>query len=78
MGNLLGLVTLVLVFRWVRGLVVYFLRRDEYENIIKTKMSYGEEGGAKEVGIKNQLFFSYPLGILIAGFLTYAAFFWQK
>jgi hypothetical protein len=78
-GSLLGLmITLVLVFRWVRGLVVYFTHRDEYRNIIKTRMYYGEEGGGKEVGIKNQLFFSYPLGILIAGFLTYAAFFWQK
>lgn len=78
MGFLLGLITLVLVFRWVRGLIVYFTRGDEYRNIIKTRMYYGEEGGGKEVGIKNQLFFSYPLGILIAGFLTYAAFFWQK
>ena len=78
MGFLLGLITLVLVFRWVRGLIVYFTRRDEYGNIIKTRMYYGEEGRGKEVGIKNQLFFSYPLGILIAGFLTYAAFFWQK
>jgi len=77
-GFLLGLVTLVLVFRWVQGLVVYFRRRGEYQNIITTKMYYGEEGGTKEVGKKNQLFFTYPLGILIGGFLTYAAFFWQK
>lgn len=77
MGYLLGLITIVLIFRWVRGLAVYFVSRDEYENIIKTRMYYGDEGGTKEVGIKNQLFFSYPLGILIAGFLTYGAFFWR-
>ncbi len=77
MGYLIALFTLVLLFRWVRGLVVYFTRRDEYEKIIKTKMYYGDEGGDKEVGIKNQLFFSYPLGILLGGFLTYGAFFGQ-
>lgn len=68
---------MVLVFRWARGLVVYFGRRDEYKNTIKTTMSYGEDGGGKEVGIRNQLFFSYPLGILVGGLLTYGAFFWQ-
>lgn len=77
MGFLLGLVTLVLVVRWVRGLLVYFSRRDGYRDIVKTRMSYGEEGGTKAVGIKNQLFFSYPLGILLGGVLTYGAFFWQ-
>lgn len=77
MGFLVGLITLLLAFRWVRGLIVYFARRDEYEKLIKTRMSHGDEGGDKEVGIKNQLFFSYPVGILIGGVLTYGAFFWQ-
>lgn len=76
-GFVVGLITLVLVFRWVRGLFVYFTRRDEYEKLIKTKMYYGDEGGEKPVGIKNQLFFSYPMGILIGGVLTWGAFFWQ-
>lgn len=77
MGFLFGLMTVVLVFRWVWSLVVYFTRRDEYKSIIKTRMYYGEEGGSKEVSVENQLFFSYPLGILIAGLLTYGAFFVQ-
>lgn len=75
MGFLFGLMTIVLVSRWIWGLVVYFTRRDEYKDIIKTGMYHGEEGGSKEVSVENQLFFSYPLGILIAGLLTYGAFF---
>lgn len=72
-----GAATIVLLFRWIRGLIVYFTRRDEYEKIIKTEMYNGDEGVTKKVSVKNQLFFSYPLGIVIFGLLTYGSFVWR-
>lgn len=77
MPFVMAAITATLIWRWIRGLVVYFTRREEYGKLIRTRMFHGDGGDGKAVSIPNQLFFSYPLGILIGGFGTYASFFWH-
>lgn len=77
-GYITAAITLVLLWRWIRGLVVYFTRREDYRKLIHTRMTAGDDGEGEEISIPNQLFFSYPLGILIGGFCTWAAFYLKQ
>jgi hypothetical protein len=53
-----------LVLKWVRELWVNQKRPREFGDLVKSKMSYGEEGN--EVSRSDRLYFSYPF--LIVGF----------
>lgn len=58
-------VSALLTVQYVRELWIHFTRADQFDALVKSKMTYGEFG-RKEVGRNNRLFFSYPF--LVLGF----------
>ena len=64
------LMTLYIAARYARELYLFFRKPDEFENLPKPKITYGDFGG-DEVSTKDRLFFAYPLMIVVGTVVSF-------
>lgn len=64
----LGLLSLFFASSYVRELVVFFLRRQDYDKMKKPEIRTGELDTGPQVSTKDRLLFSYPFLIVMTAF----------
>lgn len=75
-GIVLLLLTFVILAKYIRELILYFTRRDKFNHLVKSEMRAAEFGG-KKVGLRDRLFLSYPL-LIILGLALSVSIIWNN